>query len=87
MVVPSCGTLHPVIHWHKSHRARAKRGPGIVANFAEDQIISRSVNHSVRTGQSGRLPVCLNINMVEFLHNAGYTWSEVAKALLVSRTI
>ena len=46
----------------------------------------RSVNNSVRTGHRVRPPVFLNLIMVEFLRNAGYTWSEVARALLVSRT-
>ena len=46
----------------------------------------RSVNTSVCTGHRGRPPVFLNLNMVESLRNAGFTWSEVARALLVSRT-
>ena len=38
------------------------------------------------TGHRGRPPVFLNLNMVDFLRGVGYTWNEVSKALLVSRT-
>ena len=38
------------------------------------------------TGRRGRPPVFLNLNMVEFLRGVGYTWNEISKALLVSRT-
>ena len=40
----------------------------------------------VSSHQRGRPPVFLNLNMVEFLRGVGYTWSQVADALLVSRT-
>lgn len=37
--------------------------------------------------QRGRTPIFLNLDMVEHLRGVGYTWSEVARALLVSRTM
>ena len=40
----------------------------------------------VSSHQRGRPPVFLNLNMVEFLRGVGYTWSQVADALLVGRT-
>lgn len=46
-------------------------------------VETRSEQH---TGRKERPPVFLNLNMVELLRGIGYTWDEVSKALLVSRT-
>ena len=40
----------------------------------------------VRSPSQGRPRKIINLDFVEFLHNAGYTWIEIAKALMISRT-
>ena len=33
---------------------------------------------------AGRPPVCVNLNLVELLRSAGYTWDEISKALMTT---
>ena len=37
-------------------------------------------------GIAGRPLVCVNLDLVELLRSAGYTWDEISKALMISRT-
>ena len=40
----------------------------------------------LRHGCAGRPPIEINLDMVELLRSANYTWEEIAKALMVSRS-
>ncbi len=42
--------------------------------------------YSPGVGCVGRPPVFVNLNIVELLRSVGYTWDEVSRALLVSRS-
>lgn len=35
---------------------------------------------------AGRPPICVNLDLVELLRSSGYTWDEISKALMISRT-
>jgi hypothetical protein len=40
----------------------------------------------VQSPSQGRPTKIINLDFVEFLHNASHTWIEIAKALMISRT-
>ena len=48
--------------------------------------VGLSANHASSTGRKGRPPVFVNVAMVEYLRCNGYTWDEIARSMLVSRT-
>ena len=45
-----------------------------------------SVTHVLHTGNPGRPPLIINIEQVELLRSANFTWEEVAQILGISRT-
>ena len=60
-----------------------------ISNFAVTKSCTQLASIEQNTehpGGSGRPRVHINMDLVELLRSSGYTWSEVADALMVSRT-
>lgn len=48
--------------------------------------VGLSANRSSSAGHKGRPPVFVNLSMVEYLRHNGYTWDEIGRSMLISRT-